>query len=197
MDHATFPQQSLVGNPLSHSINERTKKDSINILLNLLSSLTPARNLKEKEATENQQLVILKAVNFLFSQSLVDATISVLEESSSSIRYLRSYPSNRKLVLCREYYCFIGDLHDKIGCNKGHTHNSSNSSTDSFYCSCRSFYERSKRQQEEFICKHLLAVILAPFLGTLSSSSDTEHAHEEVIQEEEFIELYLAYSSNI
>ena len=151
--------------------------DPMTIFTNFLSELTPIprkheQTPEQKNLQEQQCEQILRVADFVFPPSLVEASLAVLDDPSSSIRYVRAVPSNRKLVLVREYFCFMPDTSIGRSNCKGF-----------YYCSCRSFYQRIKRSKKN-VCKHILAVLMAPYLG-LGSDQDEE------INEEEYVKLKL------
>jgi len=153
-----------------------TTTDPLQIFANLLAGLSPLpkffeQNEQQRIQQEYQRETILKAADFLFHPSLLEASITVLDDHSSSIRYLRAKKSKRSIILVREYYCFIERDFRNNSCN------------GFYYCSCRSFYERLKRNRKD-VCKHILAVIMAPYLGF-----GEEKCVE--IKEEEYVKLVL------
>ena len=170
--------------------------DPLTIFTNLLASLTPQHQIcdpthqpdnngnnqnshhhfhqqrnHEDIQIEQQRNTILRAADFLFPLSLLEASLTVLDDPSSNIKHLRAIPSNRRIILVREYYCFI-EKDQKI-----------NGSCGFYYCSCRSFYERMKRNMSH-ICKHILAVLMSPYL-------ENGKGEEKQITEDEYVKYIL------
>mmetsp|Transcript_19868 Transcript_19868/g.30496 ORF Transcript_19868/g.30496 Transcript_19868/m.30496 type:complete len:165 (+) Transcript_19868:1-495(+) len=105
--------------------------------------------MEKVEIPQNIRREVLRVANFLFGEEnspLLDAAIALLDSlDKSTIRFIKAMPSGRSVYIVRgsksmEYFC------------------------SSKYCSCRSFFERSKQFGKDTVCKHLLATRLAPFL---------------------------------
>ena len=157
------------------------------------TTTTPASNrMKFAKRRQQKQDEILKAVDFLYGNTL-EGALSILDaaETSGSITQMLSIPSRRSLYLVKGSASYRG---------RSNIHSGSNNSmlnsaylcllprpTDDlpiYYCSCRSFLERSRSVrgsgEGSCLCKHLLAIRLMKVLGVKpllqETMSDTEFA---------------------
>lgn len=138
---------------------------------------------------------IIRVTDFLFgsnSSSLVEGAFAVLDSAETIITKVISAASRRSLFLVRgssarsrgshsEYYLCI--LPDEIIEDEGVRHHSCGAL---YYCSCRSFLERSRSTSDSntCLCKHLLALALL-------SSLSVKTATVETLSDEEFSTLLL------
>jgi hypothetical protein len=170
----------------------------LHILDNLLLSFE-----KGFSSTNTQRLVQIS--EFLFGSqskksSLLESSLEILDQSAehdlihlAPVRLLIEKQSKRSVFIVRgsrpnrrntslsnvpEYICTMG-----IGSGRCKKIAAGNIS---YHCSCRSFYERSKVDRLA-LCKHLLAVRLAPFLNT--GDGRLIYAEQEV-DAEEWIRIY-------
>jgi predicted nucleic acid-binding Zn finger protein len=90
--------------------------------------------------------VVLRAVSFMMpgEQDKLDNALQILE--SGRLR-LATAPSGRQL------YIVSGSNRKQYLCMPNH------------YCSCESYYQMARKSSDTVMCKHLLALRLAPFLS--------------------------------
>jgi len=108
--------------------------------------------------TENK---ILRVLDYLYANSS-EAVLGILDDADETIRKVCATPSKRTAFLVRgttaapkkrtaaTYLCLAG----------GHT----------WFCSCRSFFERAKSDPKA-LCKHLLALKIMPHLEVTCSQT--------------------------
>jgi hypothetical protein len=127
-----------------------------------------------EKATEEE---VLRVADFLYGSTL-DGALGLLD-TPESITKVVSIPSQRSLHLVRgqgdnSYFCLLSF---------------DNSQSSVYYCSCRSFLEKSRNSNTgthgaACLCKHLLALQLMPALHVKGSVIET-------VSDEEFGNLIL------
>ena len=105
---------------------------------------------ESEELGENE---ILRASDFLLPKSMVDGALSILDRHSMSMR--RMVCGKRSIYTVRGTTKRRNDPPRTYFCQARGTF---------WHCSCRSFIDRARRNPQN-ICKHLLAIKLAPYLG--------------------------------
>jgi hypothetical protein len=126
----------------------------------------------DKKAREEE---VLRVADFLYGSTL-DGALGLLD-TPESITKVVSIPSQRSLHLVQgqgdnSYFCLLS---------------SENSQSSVYYCSCRSFLEKSRNSNTHgaaCLCKHLLALQLMPALHVKGSVIET-------VSDEEFGNLIL------
>jgi hypothetical protein len=126
----------------------------------------------DKKATEEE---VLRVADFLYGSTL-DGALGLLD-TPESITKVVSIPSQRTLYLVQgqgdnSYFCLLS---------------SDNAQSSVYYCSCRSFLEKSRNSNTHgaaCLCKHLLALQLMPALHVNGSVVET-------VSDEEFGNLIL------
>ena len=131
---------------------------------------------------------VLRVADFLFGEQL-EAALAVLDDGGSAVgggsagvRAVRASPSGRSAVLVRgssgggSYVCLLGG--GTGGGTGGRRNPRPSRRCRGHHCSCRSFFEKSKSDRWA-VCKHLIAAILAPYLGD-------DYCREEVVRDAEF-----------
>lgn len=141
---------------------------------------------------------VLHGADFLFGSMLESALLTLDSSVITSIVSLQTarhlfvlkgknnkYATKKQNEDTNSYFCLLPTQVEMRGENQGF-----------HYCSCRSFFEKSKnsqavsensaqlQQQSLSICKHLLAVKLLPYVGT-------KHNVVETMTEEQFSEKVL------
>jgi hypothetical protein len=125
----------------------------------------------DNKATQEE---VLRVADFLYGSTL-DGALGLLD-TPESITKVVSIPSQRSLYLVRgqgdnSYFCLLSD----------------NAQSSVYYCSCRSFLEKSRNSNTHgaaCLCKHLLALQLMPTLHVEGSVIET-------VSDEEFGNLIL------
>jgi len=149
----------------------------LNVLNQYLASLESSDTASSSHQQTKHQDEILKTVDFLYGSSALDGALQILEGDSvtclqsprrtiytvqGSRSGQRGVGDSKSSGSC--YLCLVPDTTDGEP-----TTNSGGDSTATdpiYYCSCRSFLEKSRGSGgNSNICKHLLALKLMPALG--------------------------------
>jgi hypothetical protein len=141
---------------------------------------------------QKQQDEILRLADFLFSSSCLDGALHVLESGNDNsrttpasfcssvtrlqsprrvIHHVKGTPGTTRGNHCATattdaaYLCIVPE------CDQEETGRDTDDATGMYYCSCRSFLEKSRCTPPgtTTICKHLLALKLMPALGVTPS----------------------------
>jgi hypothetical protein len=151
------------------------------------------RDRKRQQQEDRRRDEILRTADFLFGGSILEGALAVLDSGESLVTRVVSISSQRSLYLVKgsssssqarsqqqaygssslpaaEYYlCLVPNENEAL----------QRSSSSIFYCSCRSFLERSRSStassssSSSSMCKHLLALSLMTCLGVKAAVVET------------------------
>ncbi|EEC43355.1 predicted protein [Phaeodactylum tricornutum CCAP 1055/1] len=162
MDQSTTPGAPN-GSTIPNSRKQTAKPPlcatrSINLLDHFLNNLKPGDGdspMSTPKELQTRQDAILRVADFLFGSTL-DGALAILDSRESLITRILSTSSRRLIYFCRgkstgknesqNYFCILPEKEMAF---------------PFYFCSCRSFFERSRASVEARPCKHLLAILLS------------------------------------